>query len=61
MTKSVRYQIGQLYPEHGAWFVRYRERHWKEDGSIKYKQHTQGIPGDLGESHVGPRRSDSCA
>jgi hypothetical protein len=35
MTKSVRYQKGQLYPEHSAWFVRYRERRRQQDGSIK--------------------------
>ena len=38
MTKSVRYQDGQLYIHHGAWFVRYRVRVRQEDGSIRLKQ-----------------------
>jgi len=45
MTKSVRYQDGQLYVHHGAWFVRYRVRVRQEDGSTrlqqKAKEHTQ--------------------
>jgi hypothetical protein len=35
MTKSVRYQDGQLYVHHGSWFVRYRVRVRQEDGSTK--------------------------
>ena len=38
MIKSVRYQKGQLYPEHSAWFVRYRERRRQQDGSIKHER-----------------------
>ena len=38
MTKSVRYQDGQLYVHHGAWFVRYRVRVRQEDGSIRLHQ-----------------------
>ena len=38
MTKSVRYQGGQLYVHHGAWFVRYRVRVRREDGSTKLEQ-----------------------
>src|SRR6516162_11884507 len=38
MTKSVRYQDGQLYVHHGAWFVRYRVRVRREDGSTKLEQ-----------------------
>lgn len=38
MTKTVRYQEGHLYVHHNAWYVRYRERVRKEDGSIKLKQ-----------------------
>ena len=38
MTKSVRYQDGQLYIHHGAWFVRFRVRVRQEDGSIRLKQ-----------------------
>lgn len=38
MTQSVRYQEGQLYVHHGAWFVRYRARVWAADGSIRLTQ-----------------------
>ncbi len=38
MTKSVRYQDGQLYVHHKAWFVRYRVRVRQEDGSIRLQQ-----------------------
>jgi hypothetical protein len=38
MTKSVRYQDGQLYVHHGSWFVRYRVRVRQEDGSTKLQQ-----------------------
>jgi hypothetical protein len=38
MTKSVRYQDGQLYVHHGAWFVRYRVRVRQEDGSTRLQQ-----------------------
>jgi integrase len=38
VTKTVRYQEGHLYVHHNAWYVRYRERVRKEDGSIRLKQ-----------------------
>lgn len=38
MTRSVRYQQGQLYRDHGAWFVRYRYRVRQKDGSIKLRR-----------------------
>jgi integrase len=38
MTKTVRYQEGYLFEHHGAWFVRYRERVQRENGSIKLCQ-----------------------
>ena len=41
MTKPVRYQRGQLYREHGAWFVRYRERVREENGSIELPAENQ--------------------
>lgn len=43
MTKTVRYQKGQLYRDHGAWFVRYRERVRKEDGSIKQRRKSKRL------------------
>ncbi len=43
MTKPVRYQDGHLYVDHGAWFVRYRERVRQEDGSIKLKQRARRL------------------
>jgi integrase len=43
MTKPVRYQDGCLYVDHGAWFVRYRERVRQEDGSIKLKQRARRL------------------
>ena len=43
MTKPVRYQDGYLYVDHGAWFVRYRERVRQEDGSIKLKQRARKL------------------
>ncbi len=43
MTKPVRYQDGCLYMDHGAWFVRYRERIRQEDGSIKLKQRARRL------------------
>lgn len=54
MTKSVRYQTGQLYREHGAWFVRYRERVREENGSIKLQRRTKRL-GSAGEF---PTKSD---
>jgi hypothetical protein len=33
--KRRRYQHGCLYKDHGAWYVRYRERVLQNDGSIK--------------------------
>jgi hypothetical protein len=58
MTKPVRYQDGYLYVDHGAWFVRYRERVRQEDGSIKLKQRAKrlgSVPNDrefLAEHYV---------
>src|SRR3981189_3177361 len=33
MKTNLRYQNGSLYEHHGAWYVRYRQRISKEDGS----------------------------
>jgi integrase len=38
MTKPVRYQKGHLYRDHGAWFVRYRDRIEQPDGSFKQQR-----------------------
>lgn len=38
MTKPVRYQVGCLYADNGAWFVKYRAQVRQEDGAIKLKQ-----------------------
>ncbi len=54
MTKPVRYQKGQLYRDHGAWFVRYRERVRKEDGSIKLQRKSER----LGSVQKHPKLSD---
>src|SRR5689334_16482023 len=54
MTKAVRYQKGQLYRDHGAWFVRYRERVRKEDGSIKLQRKSKR----LGSVEKHPTKSD---
>ncbi len=43
MTQPVRYQDGYLYVDHGAWFVRYRERVRQQDGSIKLKQRARRL------------------
>ncbi len=43
MTQSVRYQMGQLYREHGAWFVRYRERLRQEDSSVKLQRRSKRL------------------
>jgi integrase len=48
MTHSVRYQSGQLYSEHGAWFVRYRERRRQQDGSIKLMRRSKRL-GSVGK------------
>jgi hypothetical protein len=37
MKAYFRYQKGYLYEEHGAWYVRYRQRVPQEDGSSKLK------------------------
>lgn len=37
MKAYFRYQNGYLYEEHGAWYVRYRQRIPQEDGSSKLK------------------------
>jgi len=54
MTKPVRYQKGQLYQDHGAWFVRYRDRVRQENGSIKLQRRTRRL-GDVEEF---PTKSD---
>src|SRR6516164_3018482 len=43
MTRPVRYQDGYLYVDHKAWFVRYRERVRREDGSITLKQRSRRL------------------
>jgi hypothetical protein len=43
MTETVRYQEGYLYKHHGSWFVRYRERVQREDGSIKLRQRAKRL------------------
>ena len=37
MKAYFRYQKGYLYEEHGAWYVRYRQRVPQEDGSSELK------------------------
>jgi integrase len=54
MTRPVRYQDGYLYVDHGAWFVRYRERVRQDDGSIKLKQRAT----KLGNVRDYPRKSN---
>jgi integrase len=54
MTKPVRYQKGQLYRDHGAWFVRYRERVRQKDGSIKLQRKSER----LGSTEKHPKQSD---
>jgi integrase len=54
MTKPVRYQKGQLYRDHGAWFVRYRERVRQKDGSIKLQRKTKR----LGSVHKHPKHAN---
>ena len=54
MTKVARYQRGQLYREHGAWFVRYRERVREEYGLIKPQRRTKR----LGSVEEFPTKSD---
>jgi integrase len=54
MTKPVRYQKGQLYRDHGAWFVRYRDRVRQEDGSIRLQRKSKRL-GSLGKH---PKQSD---
>ena len=43
MTRPVRYQDGYLYVDHKAWFVRYRERVRREDGSVTLKQRSRRL------------------
>jgi hypothetical protein len=54
MTKPVRYQEGYLFVDHGAWFVRYRERARQEDGPIKLNQKAR----KLGTLKSYPRESN---
>ena len=54
MTKPVRYQKGQLYRDHGAWFVRYRVRVRQEDGSIRLQRKSKR----LGSLAKHPKQSD---
>jgi integrase len=43
MTKPVRYQKGQLYQDHGAWFVRYRDRVRQESGTVQLQRRTRRL------------------
>jgi integrase len=43
MTKTVRYQQGELYRDHGAWFVRYRERVRQADHSMKTERRAERL------------------
>ncbi len=43
MTKPVRYQKGSLYKDHNAWFVRYRERLLREDGTMKWQRKAERL------------------
>lgn len=43
MTKPVRYQEGYLYVHHEAWYVRYRERVRRPDGSVKDQQRAKRL------------------
>src|SRR5436305_11723837 len=54
MTKPVRYQKGQLYTDHGAWFLRYREYVRQDNGSFKLQRKTKRL-GSVGEF---PTKSD---
>jgi integrase len=54
ILRAVRYQKGQLYRDHGAWFVRYRERVPTEDGSIKLQWKSKR----LGSVEKHPTKSD---
>jgi len=38
MIQSVRYQIGHLYEDHGAWFVRFRLGTRRANGSVKMQR-----------------------
>ena len=38
MIQSVRYQIGHLYEDHGAWFVRFRLGIRQANGSVKMQR-----------------------
>jgi integrase len=38
MKAHLRYQNGYLYEDHGAWYVRYRQRVFQENGSSKLNQ-----------------------
>lgn len=54
MTKLVRYQVGCLYADHAAWFVKYRAPVRQKDGSIKVRQQAKL----LGRFEDYPRESD---
>ena len=54
MTKPVRYQKGQLYQDHGAWFVRYRDRVRQGSDSVKLQRRTRR----LGSVDEFPTKSD---
>ena len=54
MTQAVRYQEGYLFKHHGAWFVRYRERVQRMDGSIQSRQRAKM----LGSVQDYPRASE---
>ena len=38
MIQSVRYQVGHLYEDHGAWFVRFRLGIRQANGSVKMQR-----------------------
>jgi integrase len=54
MTKLVRYQVGCLYADHSAWFVKYRAPVKEKDGSIRVRQQAKM----LGRLEDYPRESD---
>ena|SRR5215469_15289985 len=57
MTNPVRYQEGHLYVRYGAWYVRYRQRVRRDDGSIKLRQRANrlgSVKDYPSESHIKP-------
>ena len=43
MIQSVRYQIGHLYEDHGAWFVRFRLGIRQANGSVKKQRKAERL------------------